>query len=162
VLDISQTAGSLRVLLYRSLRLHKLVHPVYRPINMNIEVDAEFSDLDYETEVSSFGPPRPMRLTVRGDIDDLAVTLLNLRALQAFDHGPAHYPIHRVVRCAVRGSLVNLFDDLTLRAGLTAQRLDAGLLLLDGTGVLATLQGRHDAKRASRRRFLRDSSAGVS
>ena len=90
-----------------------------------------------------------MRLTVRGDIDDLALTLLNLRAIQAFDHGPAHYPIHRVVRCAARGLLVSLFDDLALRAGLTAQRLDAGLLLLDGPGVLAALQGRPKADYSS-------------
>jgi hypothetical protein len=116
---------------------------------MNIEVDAELSDVDYETECSSVETRRPVRLTARGDIDDLAVTLLNLRAIQAFDHGPALYPIHRVIRCAARGSLVSLFDDLALRAGLTAQRLDAGLLLLDGPGVLATLQGRPKAEYSS-------------
>jgi hypothetical protein len=118
-------------------------------LTMNIEVDTELSDMDYETECSSVGTPRPMRLTVRGDIDDLAVTLLNLRAIQAFDRGPAHYPIHRVIRCAARGSLVSLFDDLALRAGLTAQRLDTGLLLLDGPGALATLQGRPKAEYSS-------------
>ena len=90
-----------------------------------------------------------MRLTVRGDIDDLALTLLNLRAIQAFDHGPAHYPIHRVVRCAARGLLASLFDDLALRAGLAAQRLDVGLLLLDGPGVLVALQGRPKADYSS-------------
>ena len=116
---------------------------------MNIEVDAELSDFDSETECSSVESLRPMRLTVRGDIDDLALTLLNLRAIQAFDHGPAHYPIHRVVRCAARGLLVSLFDDLALRAGLSAQRLDAGLLLLDGPGVLVALQGRPKADYSS-------------
>jgi hypothetical protein len=113
---------------------------------MNIEVDAELSDIDYEPECSSALSTWPVRLMARGDVDDLAVTLLNLRAIQAFDHSPAHYPIHRVIRCAARGSLVSLFDDLALRAGLTAHRLDSGLLLLDGPGVLVTLQGRRKAE----------------
>lgn len=91
----------------------------------------------------------PMRLLVRADLEDLAGTLLNLRALRAFSRAPARYPVHRVVRCAARGSVAELFDDLALGAGLAAQRLDTGSLLLDGSGVFATLQGRRKAHYAS-------------
>ncbi len=64
-----------------------------------------------------------------------------MRALRAFDLAPARYPIHRVVRCAARGSAAALFDDLALRSGLAAQRLGSGSLFLDGPGVLAILKG---------------------
>lgn len=112
---------------------------------MDIDVDATLPDTDLETGSSPEDSRLPVRLMMRADIEDLAGTLLNLRAIRAFNHHPTRYPIHRVVRCAVRGSLVSLFDDLALRSGLAAQRFDSGLLLLDGPGVFATLQGRRKA-----------------
>lgn len=115
---------------------------------MNIEFDAEISESDYDACVSA-DPAEPAHLTVRADLDDLAGTLLSLRALRAFDRAPARYPIHRVVRCAARGSVADLFDDLALRTGLAAQRFDAGALLLDGPGIFATLNGRPKASYAS-------------
>jgi hypothetical protein len=90
-----------------------------------------------------------MRLMVHADLDDLAGTLLNVRALRAFSRAPARYPIHRVVRCAARGSVADLFDDLALRSGLAAQRFDAGALLLDGPGTFVTLNGKPKARYAS-------------
>jgi hypothetical protein len=117
--------------------------------NMDIDVDAPLSDIDYEMEDSSEESRLPVRLMIRADSDDFAGTLLNIRAIRAFDHRPARYPVHRVVRCAVRGSLASLFDDLALGSGLAAQRFDTALLLLDGPGVLATLQGRRKAEYSS-------------
>lgn len=112
---------------------------------MNIDFDAECSATDDGT-CESAGQPQQMRLTVHADLDDLAGTLLNLRALRAFSRAPARYPIYRVVRCAARAAAADLFDDLALRSGLAAQRFDAGSLLLDGPGVFATLQGRPKAR----------------
>ena len=115
---------------------------------MNIDFDAEDSEAEYDT-CDSDGPTKQTHLMVRAGLDDLAGTLLNLRALRAFDRAPARYPIHRVVRCAARGAVADLFDDLALHSGLAAQRFDTGALLLDGPGVFATLNGRPKARYAS-------------
>jgi hypothetical protein len=115
---------------------------------MNIDFDAELSAADSDP-CDSVASARPMRLMVRADLDDLAGTLLNLRAFRAFDRAAARYPIHRVVRCAARATVTELFDDLALRTGLAAQRFDAGALLLDGPGIFATLQGRPKAQYTS-------------
>jgi hypothetical protein len=113
---------------------------------MHIDFDAECSEGEYELPDSD---GESMRLTVRADPDDLAGTLLNLRALKAFSRAPARYPIHRVVRCAARGEVAELFDDLALCTGLAAQRFDSGALLLDGSGVFASLQGKPKARYTS-------------
>lgn len=89
---------------------------------MNIGFDAECSDNDYDTTPSDDDPQKPMRLMVRADLEDLAGTLLNLRALRAFSRAPVRYPIHRVVRCAARGAMADLFDDLALRNDSTPAR----------------------------------------
>jgi SpoVK/Ycf46/Vps4 family AAA+-type ATPase len=87
-------------------------------------------------------PSRPLRLALRGDLGDLADTILKVRALQALDCSARQFPIHRNVRYAVRRGLEELFDDLALRAGLVAQRLDTASLLLDGAGVFVSANGR--------------------
>lgn len=115
---------------------------------MNIELDAEISEAECDPGESA-DPSSPMHLVVRADLDDLAGTLLNLRALRTFNRAPARYPIHRVVRCAVRADVADLFDDLALRTGLAAQRFDTGALLLDGPGIFATLSGRPKARYVS-------------
>ena len=51
-------------------------------------------------------------------------------------------PIYRLVRAAARRPLDELFDDLAQHAGLAAQRLGEGSLLLDGPGVLVSARGR--------------------
>ena len=81
-------------------------------------------------------------LQLRGDLSEPGELLLNLRTLQAFDHGAARYPLQRTVRCAVRRPIDELFDDLALNSGLVAQRLNAASLLLDGSGVFVSVRGR--------------------
>jgi ATPase family associated with various cellular activities (AAA) len=115
---------------------------------MNIDLDTGNSETEYDT-CESADAQEPMRLIVRADLDDVAGALLNLRALRAFDRAPTRYPIHRVVRCAARADLAELFDDLALRSGLAAQRFDVGALLLDGPGIFATLNGRPKARYVS-------------
>lgn len=99
----------------------------------------EFDIADTESEWMAV---RPLRIGVRGDLCDLADTILKVRALQAFDCSATRFPIHRKVRYAVRRSLEELFDDLALHAGLVAQRLDTASLLLDGPGVFVKAQGK--------------------
>jgi hypothetical protein len=53
----------------------------------------------------------------------------------------ARYAIHRTVRCAVRRSLDEVFDDLALLSDLVAQRMDNTSLLLDGPGVFISFEG---------------------
>ena len=70
-----------------------------------------------------------------------ADTILKARAVQALDWGARRFAIHRKVRYAARRPLEELFDDLALRAGLAAQRLDTAELLLDGSDVFVNAQG---------------------
>lgn len=76
---------------------------------------------------------------------DLADAVVQSRVVQAFDSAVANYPIHRLVRCAARRPLEGVFDDLALKSGLTAQRLNSGSLLLDGDGVFVQAEGRRKA-----------------
>jgi energy-coupling factor transporter ATP-binding protein EcfA2 len=71
----------------------------------------------------------------------LARAILKGRALQSFDSMVGNFPIHRLVRCVVRGSMEDVFDDLALSMGLIPQRLYTGSLLLAGPGVIAYVNG---------------------
>lgn len=84
----------------------------------------------------------PLRLALQGDLHALADTVLKIRAFQALDSSAARFPIHRRLRLAVRRPLEELFDDLALRSGLAAQRLDTASLLLEGPGVFINARGR--------------------
>lgn len=79
------------------------------------------------------------------DLYDLGEAVFKTRAIQAFESVATRYPIHRRVRCAVPRALQDVFDDLALNAGLAAQRLDSGSLLLDGHGVFVHAEGRRKA-----------------
>ena len=71
----------------------------------------------------------------------IAQAIVKTRALRTFSHGAVCHPIHRSVRCAVRGDLQSVFDDLALSMGLLAQRLGVGNLLLEGPGVFVHAVG---------------------
>ena len=91
--------------------------------------------------------PRPFNVGVSfsHDLYDLGEAVFKTRAIQAFESVATRYPIHRRVRCAVPRALQDVFDDLALNAGLAAQRLDSGSLLLDGPGVFVHAEGRRKA-----------------
>ena len=91
--------------------------------------------------------PRPFNVGVSfsHDLYDLGEAVFKTRAIQAFESVATRYPIHRRVRCAVPRPLQDVFDDLALNAGLAAQRLDTGSLLLDGPGVFVHAEGRRKA-----------------
>ncbi|MGC4028684.1 MAG: AAA family ATPase [Steroidobacteraceae bacterium] len=81
----------------------------------------------------------------RVELYDVGEAVMKARAIQAFENAAASYPIHRLVRCAARRPMEQVFDDLALKAGLVAQRLEAGSLLLDGPGLFVQVEGRRKA-----------------
>lgn len=82
------------------------------------------------------------RLTLQADLDSIADSILGVRAFQALDNFPSLFPIHRVIRFAVRRPLEDVFDDLALHAGTRAQRLEAGVVIFEGDGFFASAKGR--------------------
>jgi hypothetical protein len=87
--------------------------------------------------------PRQLRVgvTLQHESYSFVDTLVNTRALQALEVATTNHPIHRTLRCAARGKLEQLFDDLALQSGLVAQRLEEGTLLLEGPGVFVHAEG---------------------
>src|SRR5437762_2804362 len=65
-----------------------------------------------------------LNITFQQESYSLVDTVVNSRALQALEVATTNHPIHRTLRCAARGKLERLFDDLALKAGLIAQRLE--------------------------------------
>ncbi len=86
--------------------------------------------------------PFSLGLTFQHELYDLGSLVMRSRAIQAFDNAAVSYPIHRLVRCAARRPMELVFDDLALKSGMSAQRLDAGSLLLDGSGVFVQAEGK--------------------
>lgn len=82
------------------------------------------------------------RLTLQADLDSLADSMLGMRAIQALDNDPSLFPIHRTLRFAVRRPLEEVFDDLALHAAPRAQRIDAGVVIIEGDGFFASARGR--------------------
>jgi hypothetical protein len=81
------------------------------------------------------------RLTLQADLDSLADSMLGMRAIQALDNDPSLFPVHRVLRFAVRRPLEEVFDDLALLAAPRAQRLEEGAAVIEGDGFLASASG---------------------
>lgn len=84
-------------------------------------------------------------LTFQHELYDLADTVVKTRAIRTLQSVAARYPIHRTLRCAARRKLEDVFDDLALKMGLPALRLDETSLLLDGPGLFIQAEGRRKA-----------------
>ena len=82
-----------------------------------------------------------VQLSLVQEIYDVSDAIVRTRAIQAFDHAAKAYPIHRIVRCAVRRKIGPVFDDLALQMDCAAQRMGVGSLLLDGPGVFIGGEG---------------------
>jgi hypothetical protein len=83
-----------------------------------------------------------IHMALGGEFADIADTLLKLRVLQSFSQDPTRYPLHRVVRCAARQELPELFDALAMDGGFKAHRLGEGELMLDGPDTFVSATGR--------------------
>jgi hypothetical protein len=82
-----------------------------------------------------------VRVSMNHNINDLGEAIAHSRAIQAFDHAAKSFPIHRMVRCAVRRKVADVFDDLALQMNAAAQRIDEGTLLLDAPGMFVFAEG---------------------
>ena len=85
--------------------------------------------------------PMGVQVSLTQELYDVSDAIVRTRAIQAFDHAAKAYPIHRIVRCAVRRKAGPVFDDLALQMGCTAQRMGVDSLLLDGPGVFIGGEG---------------------
>jgi hypothetical protein len=68
-------------------------------------------------------------------------TIVRARAARAISGAPMRYPVHRLLRHAVRCKVEPLFDDIAMRIGVDAHRLESGWVLLEGPGVFASVWG---------------------
>lgn len=82
-----------------------------------------------------------VHVSLTQELYDISDAIVRTRAIQAFDHAAKAYPIHRIVRCAVRRKIGPVFDDLALQMECDAQRMGVGTLLLDGPGVFIGGEG---------------------
>ena len=82
-----------------------------------------------------------VQVSLTQELYDVSDAIVKTRAVQAFDHAAKAYPIHRIVRSAVRRKAGPVFDDLALQMGCTAQRMGVDSLLLDGPGVFIGAEG---------------------
>jgi len=85
--------------------------------------------------------PMSVQVSLTQELYDVCDAIVRTRAIQAFDHAAKAYPIHRIVRCAVRRKIGLVFDDLALQMGCAAQRMGVGNLLLDAPGVFIGGEG---------------------
>ncbi|HYJ40143.1 MAG TPA: AAA family ATPase [Steroidobacteraceae bacterium] len=85
--------------------------------------------------------PMSVHVSLIQELYDVSDAIVRTRAIQAFDHAAKAYPIHRIVRCAVRRKIGPVFDDLALQMECAAQRMGVGSLLLDGPGVFIGGEG---------------------
>jgi hypothetical protein len=92
-------------------------------------------------ETTGTSSPMGVQVSLTQELYDVSDAIVRTRAIQAFDHAAKAYPIHRVVRCAVRRKAGPVFDDLALQMGCTAQRMSVDSLLLDGPGVFIGAEG---------------------
>jgi hypothetical protein len=84
----------------------------------------------------------PVRVAFRADLDDLANSIARVRMLRTLNQGAAHFPIFRRIQSSVQRRLETVLDQMALRSGLTAQRLDGERLLLDSAAVLVSIRGK--------------------
>jgi len=86
-------------------------------------------------------PPLDIGVTLNHREYRFVDTIVRARAARAISGAPTRYPVHRLIRCAVRSKLEPLFDDIALKVGIDAHRLEEGWVLLDGPGLFASVWG---------------------
>jgi hypothetical protein len=105
------------------------------------------------TQVSSLrhaaATPLEAGMTFQYEPYGFADMLMKARAIRALDGTPTRFPIQRIVRCAARRKLEDVFDDLALSFGFPAVRIGEGELLLDGPDAFVRCSGWRKAEYCS-------------
>ena len=86
-------------------------------------------------------PPLDIGVTLSHEEHSFVNTIVRARVARAISRAPMRYPVHRLIRCAVRSKLEPLFDDLAMKSGVDAHRLESGWVLLEGDGIFASVWG---------------------
>ena len=77
------------------------------------------------------------------ELYDIAGAVVRARAVRACDLATASLPVYRLLRWSVRRKVIDLFDDLAIDVGFSAQRIGAGTALLSAPGLFISASG-HD------------------
>jgi hypothetical protein len=85
--------------------------------------------------------PLDIGLSFSNRSHDFTDLIVRARAVRAFSSAATRFPIYRLIRCAARAKLEPLFDDIGMRSGLDAHRMEEGHVLLEGPGVFASAWG---------------------
>jgi ATPase family associated with various cellular activities (AAA) len=75
------------------------------------------------------------------DLWDFADLTLKTRFARALADGSVGYPVYRSLRFAARSALETLFDELAMRPGWRAQRIDSHTMILDADGLFIASRG---------------------
>lgn len=86
-------------------------------------------------------PPLDIGVVLSHKEYSFANTIIRARVARAISGAPTHFPVYRLMRCAVRSKLEPLFDDIAMQVGTAAHRIEAGWVLLDGPGLFASVWG---------------------
>jgi hypothetical protein len=104
-------------------------------------MSTEIFDLDMDVDRLAHGE-MPVNLSWQGELRDFARSLVRIRMLRAFSRHAVRYPLFRSIETSVRGRLDDVLDDMALRSGLVAQRVDATHLLLDDRDAFVSIRGK--------------------
>jgi SpoVK/Ycf46/Vps4 family AAA+-type ATPase len=104
-------------------------------------MNTEVFNLDMDVDNNVHGE-MPVSFSWQGELRDFARSLVRIRMLRSLNRSAARYPLFRSFETSVIGRLDEVLDDMALRSGLTAQRVDAIHLLLDDRDAFASIRGK--------------------
>ncbi len=82
-------------------------------------------------------------IALNTELYDIAGAVVRARAVRACDLATRSLPVYRLLRWSVHRKVNDLFDDLALDVGFSAQRISAGVALLTAPGLFVSASG-HD------------------
>jgi hypothetical protein len=84
-----------------------------------------------------------VNIALNTELYDIAGAVVRARAVRACDLATRSLPVYRLLRWSVHRKVNDLFDDLSLDVGFSAQRIGAGVALLSAPGLFISASG-HD------------------
>jgi len=84
-----------------------------------------------------------VNIALNTELYDIAGAVVRARAVRACDLATRSLPVYRLLRWSVHRKVNDLFDDLALDVAFSAQRINAGAVLLSAPGLFVSASG-HD------------------